>query len=81
MTTNLSAKVSSRYQISIPSAARQALNIQTGDRLLIDVQDGVIVLIPQPSNYTTHMTGLHKAIWEKIDTDDYLANERDAWQV
>jgi len=81
MLTDLSVKVSSRYQISIPSAARQALNIQAGDRLLVDIQDGVIILIPKPLNYTAHMAGLHKAIWEKVDTAEYLANERDAWEA
>ncbi len=30
-------KVSGRFQISLPSHARQQLNIQAGDRLLVDV--------------------------------------------
>lgn len=47
MADNVTVKVSNRYQISLPSAARQQLNIQAGDRLLVDVQDGIIVLIPQ----------------------------------
>ncbi|MEA3350756.1 MAG: AbrB/MazE/SpoVT family DNA-binding domain-containing protein [Chloroflexota bacterium] len=75
-----SVKVSSRYQIAIPSAARRSLNIQTGDRLLVDVQDGVIVLVPKPSNYTAQMTGLYSEIWEYHDTDQYLAEEREAWE-
>jgi AbrB family looped-hinge helix DNA binding protein len=45
----LSVKVSSRYQIAIPSLARSSLNIEAGDRLLVDIQDRVIVLIPQPA--------------------------------
>jgi AbrB family looped-hinge helix DNA binding protein len=32
-------KVSHRYQISLPSVAHQQLNIQAGDRLLVDIQD------------------------------------------
>ncbi len=80
MTTYNSVKVSSRYQIAIPSAARRAIGIQAGDQLLVDVQDGVIVLIPKPSDYTAHMAGLYKEIWERHDTDQYLTDERDAWQ-
>jgi AbrB family looped-hinge helix DNA binding protein len=72
-------KVSSRYQIAIPSSARAALEIEAGDRLLVDVQDGVIVLIPQPANYVGHMAGLYREIWEQVDTDQYLAEEREAW--
>lgn len=77
--SNTTVKVSSRYQIAIPSAARAALQIEAGDRLLVDVQDGVIVLIPKPSNYVGHMAGLYKEIWERVDTDKYLADEREAW--
>ena len=63
MSDSITVKVSSRYQISVPSAARKRLNIQAGDRLLVDVQDGLIILYPQPTNYTDHMYGLHKDIW------------------
>ncbi len=80
MTEQLSVKVSSRNQIAIPGAARKALGIQAGDRLLVDIQDGVIVLIPKPSDYTTHMAGLYKEIWERQDSDRYLTDEREAWQ-
>lgn len=79
MAENLSVKVNNRYQITIPSIARNALHIEAGDRLLVDVQDGVIVLIPQPVDYVSQMAGLQHEIWEKVDGDEYLANERDAW--
>jgi len=79
MGQNQSVKVSSRYQIAIPSAVRKRLDIQAGDRLLVDVQDDVIVLVPKPSNYTEQMTGLYKEIWEKQDSDQYLDDEREAW--
>jgi AbrB family looped-hinge helix DNA binding protein len=72
-------KVSSRYQIALPSLARKQLNIQAGDRLLVDVQDGLIVLLPEPESYTDHLAGLHKHIWQDVDTDAYLEKEREAW--
>ena len=59
--------------------ARKQLNIQAGDRLLVDIQDGMIVLLPQPENYAAYLAGLHKDIWQDIDTDAYLEQERDAW--
>ncbi|CAN5588698.1 AbrB/MazE/SpoVT family DNA-binding domain-containing protein [soil metagenome] len=74
-----SVKVSNRYQIALPSAARQRLNIQSGDRLLVDVQDGVLVLIPQPENYVKAMAGLHKEVWMGVDTTKHLQEERAAW--
>jgi len=79
MTQSASVKVSKRYQISLPSVARKELNIQAGDRLLVDIQDGIIVLLPQPENYVEHLGGLHQEIWQGIDTRNYLNQERDAW--
>jgi AbrB family looped-hinge helix DNA binding protein len=80
MGQNQSVKVSSRFQIAIPSAVRKKLDIQAGDRLLVDVQDDVIVLVPKPSDYTKQMTGFYKKIWEKQDSDRYLNDEREAWE-
>ena len=79
MTEAISVKVSNRYQIALPSLARKQLNIQAGDRLLVDIQDGMIVLLPQPENYVEYLAGLHKDIWQDLDTDAYLEQERDAW--
>jgi AbrB family looped-hinge helix DNA binding protein len=72
-------KVSNRYQIAIPSLARKRLNIQAGDRLLVDIQDGMIILLPQPQDYVAHLAGLHREIWQSLDTTAYLEQEREAW--
>lgn len=77
MTT--SVKVSAKYQIAVPQIARKKLNIKQGDRLLVDVQDGVIVLIPQPKRYTEYLQGLHGTMWKGVDVQKYLNGERDAW--
>lgn len=74
-----SVKVSAKYQIAVPQIARKKLNIKKGDRLLVDVQDGVIVLIPQPKRYTDYLQGLHSEIWKDIDVQDYVKGEREAW--
>jgi AbrB family looped-hinge helix DNA binding protein len=72
-------KVSSRYQIAVPRIAREHLGIEKGDRLLIDVQDGVLVLLPCPQDYAERLRGLHREVWAGVDTDAYLHEERDAW--
>jgi AbrB family looped-hinge helix DNA binding protein len=81
MPPKISVKVSSRYQIAVPQAARKQLNIQRGDRLLVDIQDNMIVLIPTPTDYTAKLAGLHKEVWQDINADDYLRGERDAWDT
>jgi AbrB family looped-hinge helix DNA binding protein len=77
MTT--SVKVSAKYQIAVPQIARKQLNIKKGDRLIVDVQDGVIVLIPQPKRYTDYLQGLHSEIWQDVDVQKYINRERDSW--
>lgn len=77
--TVMSIKVNAKYQITIPRMARKRLNINRGDRLLVDVQDGIIVLMPQPETYTKYLQGLHSEIWKSIDAQNYLAGEREAW--
>ena len=79
MSQPISVKVSSRYQVAVPQAARRQLNIQRGDRLLVDIQDGMIVLVPTPKDYAAKLAGLHHEIWENMDSSAYLREERNAW--
>ena len=79
MDTPISVKVSRRYQIAVPQQARKRLNIHSGDRLLVDIQDGLIVLIPQPQCYTDTLVGLNQEIWIDVDAQSYIDKEREAW--
>jgi len=75
-----SVKVSAKYQVIIPQMARKKLNIKQGDHLLVDVQEGVIVLTPEPKDYADRLQGLHSEIWKGIDVRNYLNRERKAWE-
>ncbi len=79
MTVLTSVKVSKRYQIAVPAIARELLNIKSGDRLLVDIQDGIIVLMPEPNSYTQALAGLHKEVWEGVDAQKYVNEERSSW--
>lgn len=74
-------KVGNRYQIGLPSKAGSKLKIESADRLLVDVQNGVVVLILEPKDYVTYLSGLHKTIWAGADTTQYLQEEREAWRA
>jgi AbrB family looped-hinge helix DNA binding protein len=79
MTQYKNIRVKERYQIALPKDARKRLNIRVGDKLLIDVQDGLLIILPHPKRYTTRLAGLHKEIWQSVDTKSYLDEERGAW--
>lgn len=74
-----SVKVSQRYRITLPSAVRDALNIHGGDRMLVDIQDGMVCLIPEPKNYTQHLEGIAREIWGNRDAQEYVDQERELW--
>ena len=81
MADRVSVKVSSRYQITLPRVVRERLNIRSGDRLLVDVQDGLLILLLQPRDYTSHMLGLHREVWADLDAMGYLEEERGQWDT
>ncbi len=73
-------KVGSKNQIAVPSAVRQKLDIGPGDYLLVSIWDQCITMIPEPESYAEALRGLHKEIWEGIDVEEYINQERDAWE-
>lgn len=72
-------KVSSKHQIAVPADVRRRLDIDAGDYLLVEVQDGVIVLIPEPGDPVEALRGLGKEIWDGIDAQEYVDGEREGW--
>ena len=72
MSQPLNVKVSSRYQIAVPRIVRE--------RLIVDIQDGLLILIPQPEDYAAKTAGLHHEVWEGLDTTVYLREERGTWR-
>ena len=75
----LPVKVSSKHQIAVPAAVRRELAIDPGDHLLVEIHDGVIYLIPKPTDPIEELRGLGREIWEGVDAQDYVNGERDGW--
>ena len=72
----MEVKLSSKNQIVVPRAAREALGIKSGDRLLVVTRGEVVILLPKPRNYS-------KAIEAKGEIrypSSYLRRERDSWK-
>lgn len=80
MSDVLTVKISKRNQIAVPSEMRRRLKLKSGDRLVIDIQGEIAVILAEPTSYTESLAGLHKEIWQNIDTDAYLQGERESWE-
>ena len=72
----LKVKVTSRYQVAIPSAMREKLGIKSGDVLLLEVRDGSAVLMPEPGAYADHLREKYGSIWDGVEVEAYLREER-----
>jgi len=81
MSLTTTVKVSKRYQIAVPALARQRLNIRSGDRLLVDIQDGMLIILPEPQSYSAALAGLHQEIWNGVDALQYVREERQATKI
>src|SRR5215216_6613417 len=73
-------KVSKKHQIAVPSAVRKQLGIKSGDELIVELRDGYAVLLPEPQDYSQRLRGLHREIWEGVEPQEYVRQEREAWQ-
>ena len=69
------ATLSSKNQIVIPREAREALGLKAGDKLLVLVRGGNVLVLQKPRSYRAAIRGLGRGIYRK----DYLRKERAGW--
>ena len=74
---NATVKLSSKYQVVIPQAAREALGLEAGDELLVLCKPDRVVMMPKPKKFSQRTAGLHKGIWQGAEA--YLKDERGSW--
>jgi len=68
------ATLSSKNQIVIPREAREALDIKAGDKILISIVGGKVLVLEKPKSY--HRAILGRGKYPK----DYLKKERASWR-
>jgi AbrB family looped-hinge helix DNA binding protein len=68
--------LSSKNQIVIPKEAREALGVKPGEKLLITVHNGKVMVMKRPAKYHLAIQGLARGLYGP----DYLKKERDSWK-
>ena len=69
------ATISGKNQIVIPREAREALGVKAGDKLLVIVRNGQVIVLQKPKSYQTAIRGLARGTYPK----GYLLKERESW--
>lgn len=73
----LSAKVSTKHQIALPSEARKKLGIQPGDRLTVEITDDAMILRRRSARPSERLRGLGAEVWKGVDPVDYVRQLRE----
>jgi AbrB family looped-hinge helix DNA binding protein len=71
------ATLSSKNQIVIPKEAREALGVKPGDKVVITVHDGQVMMMKRPAKYHLALEGL---VPIGFYGPDYLKEERASWK-
>lgn len=67
--------VSSKNQIVIPREVREKLGVKPGDKLIVVVHDGEVIVMQKPKSYPAAIRGLARGRYPA----GYLEKERDSW--
>jgi AbrB family looped-hinge helix DNA binding protein len=67
--------LSAKNQIAIPREAREALGLKPGDKVLVVVRSGRLLVLKKPKSYHAATRGLARRAYPKT----YLQEERQSW--
>ena len=74
----ITAHISSKHQVVIPRAVREALRLGPDDELLFLLDGDTVVLRARPASFATALRGLHRELWP--DAARQIEEERAAWE-
>jgi AbrB family looped-hinge helix DNA binding protein len=70
------ATLSAKNQIVIPREAREALGLKPGDKILVVVRGGNVLVLQKPKSYHVAIRRLAGGKYPK----NYLQKERQSWE-
>jgi len=75
--------LSSKHQITLPMNMVRSLDLKPGAKLVLELIDDRIVLLPQPDSWADYFTGSMKGVYgsTKEEIDRYIAEVRYGWDI
>jgi antitoxin component of MazEF toxin-antitoxin module len=65
--------------IRLPLEVWEQIGAKPGNIVELKVDDGRIIISLLATSYADLMRGFHAEIWEGVDPDEYVRQERDSW--
>lgn len=76
----VSVKLSERNQMVLPKAARKALGVKPGERVLVVVNGDEVRLLANPTSWADYVYGLGEQTWASLGGgESFLQGERSSW--
>jgi len=76
-----SAKLTSKFQMTIPAAVRRLLGIEAGDVVILTVEEGEVILRAAKGGWTESSRGLGADVWKRAGGGvAAVERERDSWE-
>lgn len=75
--------LSSKGQVTIPVDILRRLGLKAGDKLIAELIDNRIVLLPQPESWTDYFGGSLKGVYGSTveEIDRYIVEVRHGWEI
>ena len=75
--------LSSKHQVTLPVDMVRSLGLKAGDKLVAELIEDRIVLLPQPESWTDYFAGSMRGVYgsTKEEIDRYIAEVRYGWDI
>lgn len=80
MTKVARAKLTSKFQITIPAAIRRLLGLEAGDAVILWVEGGEVFLRAAKDGWTESTRALGAEVWKCAGGVSAVERERDSWE-
>jgi len=75
------AKLTEKFQITIPTEVRRRLGLKAGDLIYLALEAGQVVLRSCPGSWTESTRGLGAEVWSaEGGAEAAIERERESWQ-